>query len=398
MVFSLVTLPFGFMTYKGLFGYLSAACLFISLSALLFLPKTHQQFYNSRYSFLITLALSALILSTGLTQLIHGKLSLPAYDGPIRMMMALPIAIAIYQFKIDFSKILFLSFPMALVVIFSMSDFGVHPWGDRLTSSYLDPIFWGNFSIIIGFMSFASIQLHDHLGMKIYKAIGLVLGVTMSLLSQSRAGWIAAIIMTFVWLIMNRKIITFKKITMVFFIFLVIFSSLYFFVDLVKFRIDLAITEALNWYNQTQSVSSVGIRLTMWKISFYLFSLNPWLGYGDFSSLPILNDFYIASIADPESIRTILCCGPHNEIAANAIKTGIFGICALLMAYFIPIYVFLQHKNTPSTMMGLMLCTGVFVCGFFTEMLSLKIGYGFYAIMTSGLLATTLWQQGVNDE
>lgn len=385
------------MTYKGLFGYLSAACFLISLSALLILPKTNHQFYNSKYSLLITLAFSAMIFSTGLTQVIHGKLSLPAYDGPIRMLMALPIAIAIYQFRIHFSKILYLSFPMSLIVIFYLSSFET-PWGDRLTSPYLDPIFWGNFSIIIGFMSFASIQLHDHLGMKIYKAIGLVLGVTMSLLSQSRAGWIAAIIMTFVWLIMNRKIISFKKITMVFFIFLVIFSALYFFVDLVKFRIDLAITEALNWYNQTQSVSSVGIRLTMWKISLHLFSLNPWLGYGDFSSLPVLNDAYITSFADPESIQTILCCGPHNEIAANAIKTGIFGICALLMTYFIPMYVFLQHKNTPSTMMGLMLCTGVFVCGFFTEMLSLKIGYGFYAIMTSGLLATTLWQQGVTDE
>jgi hypothetical protein len=43
--------------------------------------------------------------------------------------------------------------------------------------------------------------------------------------------------------------------------------------------------------------------------------------------------------------------------------------------------------------MGMMLCTGVFICGFSTEMLGLKISYTFYAILTSGLIATTLWQK-----
>ena len=43
--------------------------------------------------------------------------------------------------------------------------------------------------------------------------------------------------------------------------------------------------------------------------------------------------------------------------------------------------------------MGMMLCTGVFICGFATEMLGLKISYTFYAILTSGLIATTLWQK-----
>lgn len=398
LIISLFTLPFGFMTFKGLFGYLSSICLILSVAALLIAPKKPIQFYQTKYSLLITAGLSAITMVTVLTQLLQGHLILSAYDGPIRLLIALPILIAIYQLKIDFSKILSCTLPLVLLVIFSLGRVDVPPWGDRLTSPYLDPIFWGNFSMIIGFMCFVSIQTQDHSWFKLYKFSGLLLGGAMSLFSQSRAGWVAAIVMAFVWLILNRKTISFKKVVFIILSFFIILLTLYLFVDMVKFRIDLAITEALHWYTNTQSVSSVGIRLTMWKISLYLFSLNPWLGYGDFSALPIMHDVYIASFADPESIRTIQCCGPHNEIAAHAIKTGIFGICALLATYLIPIYVFLRHKNSPSTMMGMMLCVGVFTCGFATEMLSLKIGYTFFAIMTSGLLATTLWQGFINHE
>ena len=43
--------------------------------------------------------------------------------------------------------------------------------------------------------------------------------------------------------------------------------------------------------------------------------------------------------------------------------------------------------------MGIMLSIGVFVAGFFSEMLGLKISYTFYAILTAGLIATTFWQK-----
>jgi O-antigen ligase len=131
----------------------------------------------------------------------------------------------------------------------------------------------------------------------------------------------------------------------------------------------------------------------MWKMTAHLFSLNPWVGYGEFSTLPVTKDPYILSFADAESIMTIQCCGPHNEIAAQTLRSGVFGISALLATYMIPMYIFLRSKMNQSTVMGMMLCTGVFVCGFATEMLGLKISYTFYAILTSGLIATTLWQK-----
>jgi O-antigen ligase len=332
-----------------------------------------------------------------LTQTIRGDISAASYDGPVRLLAALPILIAIYKHRINFPKLLSLVIPLALlsILIFAKVNPNLSPNVDtsRLSNYYLDAIFWGNFSIILGFMSFASIQSQDHLPLKIYKFSGLVLGISMSLMSQSSAGWVAAIIMVLVWLALNRKELTFKKLVVITFASLLSLILLFIFVESFAARVNTAITEISGWLNKTQTESAAGYRLTMWKMTAHLFSLNPWVGYGEFSTLPVTKNSYIMSFADAESIKTILCCGPHNEVAAQTLRSGVFGILALLATYMIPMYIFLRSKMSQSTLMGMILCAGVFICGFATEMLSLKISYTFYAIITSGLIATTLWQK-----
>jgi O-antigen ligase len=215
----------------------------------------------------------------------------------------------------------------------------------------------------------------------------------MSLMSQSRAGWVAAIIMALVWLGLNRKELTFKKLITIISISLLTLILLFLFIESFAVRVNGTMTEILGWLNKTQTETSTGYRLTMWKMTAHLFSQSPWVGYGEFSTLPVAKDPYILSFADAESIMTIQCCGPHNEVAAQTLRSGIFGALALLATYMIPMYIFLRSKTNQNTLMGMMLCTGVFICGFATEMLGLKISYTFYSILTSGLIATTLWQK-----
>jgi O-antigen ligase len=387
------------MTFKGLFGVLSAICLLLSLLTLGIKPDHPSNFFKEKYSFLIILCLSATVLSLLLTQTIRGDISAASYDGPVRLLAALPILIAIYKHRINFSKLLSLVIPLVLlgILIFAKVNPNLSPNVDtsRLSNYYLDAIFWGNFSIILGFMSFASIQSQDHLLLKIYKFSGLALGISMSLMSQSRAGWVAAIIMALVWLALNRKELPFKKMFGGGVMLIITLVTFYFFIDTFEIRIDTAIAEVLQWQINSQTPTSTGIRLTMWKMTVHLFSLSPWVGYGEFSTLPVAKDSYILSFADAESIKTILCCGPHNEVAAQTLRSGVFGILALLATYLIPMFIFLRSKISQATLMGMMLCTGVFICGFATEMLGLKISYTFYAILTSGLMATTLWQKKI---
>jgi O-antigen ligase len=389
---SLLALPFGFMTIKGIFGILALICLILALLILMMDTKSASNFFNQKYSLLIVFSLLAIVLSIFIGQATRGRFILNAYDGPSRLIFALPILIAIYKLKIDFGKTLSLSLPLALLIILIYAKLGTHSYGDRLTTHYLDPIFWGNFSIIMGLMCLASIEKADSVAMKLYKLSGLVLGATMSILSQSRAGWIAVVALIIIWLFINRKQLTLKK--LVFYSLLTIGAliTLYLTVNTIHSRIDIAFSEIIKWENRTQIETSTGIRLTMWKMTAYFFSLSPWVGYGEYAVLPILGDTYIQSFADAESIKTIQCCGPHNEIAAQILRSGLLGITALLATYFLPVYIFAQSKDHQSKSIGIILCMGIFICGFGTEMLSLKISYTFYALLLAGLLATSLWK------
>lgn len=389
---SLLILPFSYMTVKGLFGILAAICLILALLILMMDIKSVSNFFNQKYSLLIVFSLLAIFLSIYIGQATRGRFLLDAYDGPSRLIFALPILIAIYKLKIDFGKILSLTLPLALLVILIYAKSGTHSYGDRLTTQYLDPIFWGNFSIIMGLLCLASIEESDSTAMKLYKLTGLSLGVTMSILSQSRAGWVAALALIIIWLFVNRKQLTLKKLAMYSLLTITALIILYLTVNTFQWRINSAISELINWSNRTQTDTSMGVRLTMWKMTVYFFSLSPWVGYGEYAELPILSDTYIQSFADAESIKTIQCCGPHNEIAAQILRSGLFGITALLATYFVPVYIFARSKSHQSKSMGIILCMGIFICGFGTEMLGLKISHTFYALLLAGLLATSLWK------
>lgn len=389
---SLLVLPFGYMTVKGLFGVLSAICLFLAILILITDPKSIGTFLQEKYSLPIIFTMLSITISIFISQAIRQQFILNAYDGSSRLILALPILIAIYRLKIDFGKILGLSLPLALLAILIYAKSGSHNYGDRLTNHYLDPIFWGNFSIIMGTFCLASIRMSDSITMNIYKLLGLGLGVTMSILSQSRAGWVAALAMIAILLFVNRKQLTPNQLILYCVLTTMILAVLYLTVNSFQSRIDTAISEIINWINKTETESSTGHRLTMWKMTAHLFSLSPWIGYGDYSALPIMGNAYIQSFADAESLKTIQCCGPHNEIAAQILRSGIFGFIALLATYFLPAYIFSKLKDQQIKSMGMMLCVGFFVCGFGTEMLSLKISYTFYAIQLAGLLATSLWK------
>lgn len=393
LIIFLLILPFGFMTFKGFFGAVSAICLILSLLALAIGPKAVNHFFKEKNSYLILLCLISTPICIFLTQIIRGNISAPAYDGPIRLTAAFLILLAIYKHKIDFARILSLSIPLALLGILFYTKVGTNPYGERLTNHYLDPIIWGNFSVILGFISLASIEFKDHFFLKAYKFFGLFLGLSMSILSQSRAGWIAAIVMAFVLLALKWRELTLAKIIGYVISLALILLSLYLFTDSFKLRIDNAFFEFMEWQKDTQRDSGTSIRLNMLKISSQLFMISPWIGFGEFSNLPLEKITNINSFADPGSILTIQCCGPHNDFASHALKFGLLGIFSFVITYCAPIYIFLKSKYAQSAMMGIVLSSGILVCGFFSEMQTLKVNYTFYAVFISGLIATTIWKK-----
>jgi len=220
----------------------------------------------------------------------------------------------------------------------------------------------------------------------------------MSILSQSRSGWVAGVVMIIGLLILKRKQLTLKKMGAYIFIVIFFLLSLYLFVDTFKLRIDTAISEIYLWSENYHKDSSTGIRLNMLKISTHIFLLSPWIGFGEFSKLPLENNLNVLLIADPGATFTLQCCGPHNDFVAHALKFGIFGIFSFISKFLIPIYIFLHSKHHQSAHMGMMLSIGIIVCGVFSEMQTLKVSYTFYAMFITGLIATSIWKKNKSNE
>ncbi|MGZ8162557.1 MAG: hypothetical protein ACXWTT_06790, partial [Methylobacter sp.] len=100
-----------------------------------------------------------------------------------------------------------------------------------------------------------------------------------------------------------------------------------------------------------------------------------------------------------EAISTMGAVGPHNEYLANMVRSGIFGLIAVLMQFFVPGVVFirglksLDQRIKSTSAMGLCLVMGMMITGLSVEVLTLKYTNSFYGLMIAALCASVLWKR-----
>ncbi|MHB1528277.1 MAG: O-antigen ligase family protein [Acidiferrobacteraceae bacterium] len=393
-------LPVGYLTIRnpdllGIFGTL------MLLASVIVLWREDSVGRNILEIKKLPLILLAMALPT-VAVLIAGSLRLDfhlrAIDGPSRMLLVIPILFALYIRRIDFSRALSLALPLGLVAIFVYAISHHHGFGHRLTVKHMNPILWGDSSMVLGFMCLYSIRSTDSMAKRVYLLIGLVMGVLMSVLSQSRGGWVAGLALLLIWGWLHRKSIRPRWFVIDAAACVITIIGLYLVSGIVHKRIDAAFNGVYGWITGRDIQTPTGYRLTMWRIGFYLFMKHPLLGYGDHGLKPYLNDPRIRSFADPVAIHGIQCCGPHNEIIAQLLRSGIFGILSLAGTYIIPIYYFWNIRCKPGNVsvaasQAISLIIGFFVSALTIEMLTLKVAWTFYALFMAGLIANVAWQQ-----
>ncbi|MHB8346978.1 MAG: O-antigen ligase family protein [Acidiferrobacterales bacterium] len=391
-------IPAAYLTVRGLLGSAGILLLLTSTMILWREQSVRTQLAKIRNLRLILVSMAlptvALLIADPLRLDIH----LRDFDGPSRMLLVIPIFFAFYVRKIDFSKAILLALPLGLITIFLYAIISHHEYaGNRLTVAHMNPILWGDTAMVLGFMCLFSIQPADSIAKKAYLAIGLLVGVVMSILSQSRGGWVAGGALFLLWIWLHRKAMPPFRVAAILIGCTVAFVGLYQFSGIVHYRVDTAINGVHGWMTGRDPDSPTGYRLTMWKIGLYLFLKHPLLGYGDHQLSPYLNSPYIKSFADPVSIHGIQCCGPHNEIIAQLLRSGIFGILSLAGTYFIPLYFFGKAlirsagKNVAASQ-AICLIVGYFVSALTIEMLTLKVAWTFYALFMAGLMSNVEWR------
>ena len=396
-LFSICLAIICFLNYKSVFNIAYGITLLSSFLLAIIHRKDFSQLVFSREFLIVLLACTLLPLSILLGQSFRSSWLANPFDGPIRLTLSIAVIFSIYLLRINFFRILEILIPLSLISIYLYALFNTGNYLPRLTNPYVDPIIWGNFCMILGFVMLFSIARSDHMLVKVIKSGFFVFGAYLSILSQSRAGWLAGLVLLIAYLIIYRQELGYKKIILLLITFVIVIIALYGLSPSIHGRVDAAILEINHWMSGTQKESSSGYRLTMWKMSLYLLAQAPWTGYGDHQLLPYLSDPYILSFADAESIKTIQCCGPHNEIMAHSLRSGIWGLFAILATYLLPILFYLRIRNQLNNRikslahMGLSFSLGLLICAFLSEMLSLKFIYSYSPLIQAGIIGTILW-------
>lgn len=255
-------------------------------------------------------------------------------------------------------------------------------------------IMFGDVAMAMGLISLAGIQRFAGTRLAFLPPLTFIAGVTASLLSGTRGGWLA-LVLSLVPLYsygrhaVGRRVIIFALAGMS-----LIAASVFVPQLGVRQRFTDISTDLVK-YRDGNPDTSIGLRFENWKGAIKMFAAHPLTGIGRANYEKGLNDL-VARKELPPVVSGLRHA--HNEIL-NALATeGIIGGIALLFLYGAPFAFFLQRlRHDPAcrtyALAGLLLVLSFIDFGLTQVLFAHHIGSAFYAL-TIGALAGLCIQHG----
>lgn len=387
----------GFMSVRGL----TTRGLFLLVIPSLFYFKQSFQFFkqlpDQEWVKLIVATMLLPVLALLISQLLRHDWLINAYDGPSRILISIFLLFYFIYIKINFSRVIGIAAPLTLV--FTLLSVHLHPevitqWSGRYATTFVDPNAFGAFTVI--FTSFCLFNLDASLKSSktwfFYQLIGLLVGLYLIMGSGTRGSWLAIPVVLSFWLYSNYSKISIKFFWVIILITVVTVAFINLFFPNISERFISGFYELLNWANHSKLDSSAGIRLSMWKISLQLFLHSPLYGYGDTGLRSFLNAPWINLDATQIAKDTMTCCGPHNELLANMLRSGVLGIISVFSLFLVPLCFFAKklrsnQKNVRlAAQLGLVYVVTIAICSLSMEVFNLKYSATFYGLIISGLI------------
>lgn len=398
------TTPLGILTIKGWAGYHLFICALLSM-ILLWMNRQHL----SRFDFsdqsqirIIAWILALPFLATLAAQILRNEINLPALDSPARFILAIPILYGLMVSKINIKRILAIAIPISVIATYLLIPYLPQKgWAldtYRLATYSVDPLTFGKIALGLGFMSIliAIESTHKKL-ISILAVCGLILGIHMSIESQSRTGWLSVLfVIPFFIIYLFRKTGSIK-IKLINSVILSIFLLTPFLSNpKVLNRLSQAVHEIKTWQpSKDNAGSSVGMRLSFWKIGTHLFIEKPLTGWGNDGFKGRLAEADFKEIANQHIKDFTVSTGFHSDIMQNAVRSGIGGLIAYLSIFLVPLAFFMRFylKNPSSQLisgLGVIYVCVELISSLSTEVLSLKSTASFYGLMIVFLVAGSL--------
>ena len=220
------------------------------------------------------------------------------------------------------------------------------PWIEAQQSS--NAIQLGNLSGLFGLMCWLQLMVYwPRWRWPLRVAVGLscVLGLTGSLLSQTRGGWLALAISLLVLATLLARTVSLERTLKGALVLTLVLAPLGWQMrGKIETRLQWAYDEAVSYQDAGRASTSVGQRLDHWKLAWHMALDKPLLGWGDAGYATEK----ARRVARGEAHAAILEFGhTHNELLDQFVKRGLLGVGGLLVLYAVPLALFWPRRRRP---------------------------------------------------
>lgn len=338
-------------------------------------------------------AMAGLTLAILLSQIYHQSYSPHPHDAASRFWLAIPVLLLLQRLRPRVFIVLQYAFPVAAITGFIMAILGGTHLEGRLTIVTMDLIHFGDFELMLGMLSLASINWfgRDTLPLRILKVLGLVAGVVSSFASGSRGGWLAIPVFVALLFYFKAKKPSPRLIVQVVVATTLIVGLLYTFSATFQNRVN-EVANDIMLFGEGKRDTSTGIRWQLYQVAAEVFVNHPLFGVGPEGFAKEMQPMAEAGKLTP--IAAEIGRGEvHNDILSKAAGMGIFGLAAILSIYLVPLRLFWRASKSAlrevsrAGMLGLVFVSGFFIFGLTVEVLDLAMAVAFYGFTVAVLLA-----------
>lgn len=265
---------------------------------------------------------------------------------------------------------------------------------DRAVGATHHAITFGDLALALGVMSLCAISEFRKTRLALLPVAGLLCGLLASVLSGSRGGWVALILLPLP-LLRYGQAIHGRRIAHALVLIAALCVAIYFLpMSGVAVRMAEAGADMRLYFTHADPNSSVGARLELWKASWMMFSEHPWIGVGRDRFFDTLQVFVQQGKLQPSP--ALVYSSSHNDVLNFLATGGLLDTSFLLLMYGGPMFFFLsilkkndgEHRTTALAGLVLVLCFIGF--GFTDVMFWLMQPKVFYGMMVCTLIGFCL--------
>jgi ADP-heptose:LPS heptosyltransferase/O-antigen ligase len=283
------------------------------------------------------------LLSLGRMILDHQGLN--TLDGPSRMLLGLSAIGAVYFLRPK-ARPFWLglcvgAIAAALIAIWQVEFQGM----DRAVGPTHHAITFGDLAMAMGLMALCGLSEFRHTRYSFLPVLALLCGLIASILSASRGGWLALLLVLVPLVrfgrdIYGKRLLVACGVTLGLFALAIAIPS-----TGVAHRIGLAVDEVQRWFALNDATTSVGIRLELWKAAWMMFSQHPLLGVGRDEFDTVLHA--MASQGLLQQSPALTYSSAHNDVLHTLATGGLVDFVLLIAMYAAPLMLFARLLNAP---------------------------------------------------